>query len=100
MPQFSESCFIKRLREYIGKLVSSLSLPTQSLRPETESLWPNSGQASDLSDFEACQGETPSPESPASRARVSGLEDALAAFRGSPLHHFHLREAPYKTTKP
>jgi hypothetical protein len=47
-----------------------------------------------------CQGETPRPESPGSRAGVSALEVAAAIFRGDPLHHFHLREAPYKTTEP
>jgi hypothetical protein len=50
--------------------------------------------------LEVCQGDTPRPESPGSRARVSALEAATAAFRGNLLHHFHLREAPYKTTEP
>jgi hypothetical protein len=36
-----------------------------------------------LSDFEACLGETPRPESPASRAGVSALEVATAALHGS-----------------
>jgi hypothetical protein len=43
-----------------------------------------------LSDLEDCQGETPRPESPASRAGVSAIEDATAALRGDPLHHFSI----------
>jgi hypothetical protein len=30
---------------------------------------------------------------------VSALEVATTVFHGDPLHHFHLREAPYKTTE-
>jgi hypothetical protein len=46
-----------------------------------------------------CQGETSRPESLGCRAGVSALEVATSIFHGDPLHHFHLRKAPYKTTE-
>jgi hypothetical protein len=80
--------------------VFGLSMLTRSLRPETQSLRPNSGWTSESSNSVICQGENPRAESPGSRAEVSTLEVATAVFRGDPLHHYHLREPPYKTTKP
>jgi hypothetical protein len=44
------------------------------------------------------RGETPGRSLRATAAGVSALDVATEAFRGDPLHHYHLREAPYKTT--
>jgi hypothetical protein len=71
----------------------------QPVNPESpardKSLRPNSGWTSEPFDPMVSQGRKSRPESPGHRGGVSALDIATDSFRGDPLHHYHLREAPH-----